>query len=107
MFRPPQQYTGPDWYFDQTGYDCYCRWVFGYPVLWWKFERGELGVDSGDYVAAWLDVQYKGIVDRAPDTDDTDNCGERQEPDNDISLKFPDYFLGGEALEFCVGGSCN
>lgn len=32
-------------------------------------------LDTGDTILVWADTQYKGIKDRAPDTNDSDGCG--------------------------------
>jgi hypothetical protein len=84
MYRPgPDKLTGPetvDTLFD----DAFLGWIFSYEAL---------GISDGDYVAAWLEIHKKGIQDRVPDTDDTDDCAKPQTAD--------------EVLEVCAGGICN
>ncbi len=43
-------------------------------TLTYMVDYSELGLGAGDLVRVWADVQHKGIVDRAPNTDDGDGC---------------------------------
>jgi hypothetical protein len=89
------KYTGPEPWYENYG-DNYISLAF-----YWD----ELGVEAGDYVAAWVDVHKKGIQDRAPNTDDEDGCPKPQYP---ADPEYEDYFgLLGEAMIVCADGSCN
>ena len=46
-----------------------------------------VAVATDDVVHLWVDVQQKGICDRAPNTDDTDGCAKPEIPDEVISIK--------------------
>ncbi len=43
-------------------------------MLWYEVSYDELGLNPGDQVLVWADTQARGIVDRAPDTNDSDGC---------------------------------
>lgn len=77
MFRPRGQdpangkMTGPDpadFFSDPDG-----------QIFFWVFDAEELGVEPGDYVAAWLDIHKKGFQDRVPNTDGSDGCPDPQD----------------------------
>jgi len=54
-------------------------YLFDYgDMLQWVIPFEELGIEAGDYVAAWLDIHDKGLQDRVPDTDGADGCDEPQ-----------------------------
>jgi hypothetical protein len=44
------------------------------------------GVEAGDVVHLWMDVQQKQICDRAPDTDDGDFCAKPEIPSEVLSI---------------------
>jgi hypothetical protein len=46
-----------------------------------------VAVVADDVVHLWVDVQQKGICDRAPNTDDTDECAKPEISDEVISIK--------------------
>jgi hypothetical protein len=68
MYQPGTgKVTGPDPYLNDGG-----DWIQ------WIVTFDELGIEAGDYVAAWMDIHKQGIQDRVPDTDDADGCAKPQ-----------------------------
>jgi len=95
MYRPghsQKPYTGPEPLYESIGED----------FISLAFDWDELGVEAGDFVAVWIDVQNKGIQDRAPKTDKYDGCAEPQFPSDGYG-----FGLGGEAMIVCAGGACS
>ena len=52
-------------------------------VLTYTVKYSDLNVLAGNTVAIWVDTQNKGIVDRAPNTDDSDGCS-KPENENEV-----------------------
>jgi hypothetical protein len=44
------------------------RWVLTYVVGYDELDKNGAVLQAGDTVLIWVDTQYKGIQDRAPDT---------------------------------------
>ncbi len=55
-------------------------------VLTYTVSYAELGMTSGDDVLLWVETNYIGIHERAPNTDITDGCSKHQFPEEVISL---------------------
>jgi hypothetical protein len=49
----------------------------------------EIDVNPGDTVLIWADTQYKGIADRAPDTESSDGCSKPQNAGEVLTLLLP------------------
>jgi hypothetical protein len=93
MYRPGRgKYTGPKpWYAN-----------IGDNFISLAFNWDDLGVEEGDYIAVWVDIQKKGIMDRAPETDSEDGCAKPQFPQDDGF----EFGILGEAMIVCAGGEC-
>ena len=69
-------------------------------VLTYTVSLAELNVDinNSDSILLWADTQYKGILDNAPDVDDSDGCGKPENLDEVIQLSLVEAVCSNGAV---------